>query len=207
MRLQPTANSRQLAVRSYWLLAVGCWLLSACGFEPIHGQHFRSQLENDLSTVIIEAGNGRFEQLLATEIEEGVNPRALASRKLFRLNIGLEETTIPLFINPDGTSGRGDIIYTSRYTLTSLTDGSTLHSGELTRVSSFNASQNADYASHVSTEDARKRAILELAEAYRLRLADVLPQLNGRAAPVIAAPPVKTNPLLNQRNPYETIRP
>ena len=192
---QSPAASRQVSgKRLPWLLTAGCWLLCACGFEPLHSQRYQSQLTSDLSSVTIVVDNSRLGQLLEAEIRQGVNPELRTSEKLYTLKIALTEREIPLFINPDGTSSRGDIEYTSSYVLSRKADGKPVQRGAINRVASYNSSQAADYASFVSIEDAKTRGILELAQAYKLRLSNLLPSLNGAEVPASreAPPPVDT---------------
>lgn len=175
-----------------FLLLIPALLLAACGFHPQHSREYQASLNVDLSAVRIEVYQNRFDkpmedrshlgQLLTTEIREGVSPRLNATEKLYLMRISVNEMDIPLFINPDGTSSRGNIQYDSSYTLTRLVDGKPLQTGEISRTSSYNTSQNADYASYVSQEDAKTRGILELAQAYKLRLSNLLPLLNGKVA-------------------------
>ena len=110
-------------------------------------------------------------------------------------------------MNPDGTASRGDKVYDSSYTISSLADGKRIATGSIQRTSSYNTSPNADYASYVSIEDARKRGILELAQDYKFRLAALLPTLND---PEAIAPeptlPDKTLPVLQPIKGYETLR-
>ena len=157
--------------------------LTACGFEPLHSREYRARQEADLSAIEVQVDNSRLGQLLKAEITDGVNPDYQRAEKLYRLKVNLAEREIYLFINPDGTSSRGDIEYRSTYRVSRIVDGKVLHTGRINRVSSYNMSDRADYASYVSEEDARKRGILELAEDYRLRLANLLPKLNGGETP------------------------
>ena len=167
-------------------LAPGLWplasllLLISCGFQPLHSKEYRSELQSGLSSVAVIVDTSRRGQLLEAEIIHGINPTFEPAEKHYTLSIALNEREIPLFINPDGTSSRGDIEYVSRYTLSRKADGVKLQEGVIRRVSSYNTSESADYASYVSIEDARTRGIVELAEAYKLRIANLLPALSGR---------------------------
>ncbi len=152
--------------------------LTACGFQPLHGRAFRALTDADLSAVRIEVDRTRLGQLLKAEIEDGVNPDHQHAEKLYTLKITLTEREIYLFINPDGTSSRGDIEYRSNYQLLRILDGKVVQQGALSRTSSYNISETADYASYVSEEDARKRGVTELAQDYKLRLSNLLVKLN-----------------------------
>lgn len=152
--------------------------LAACGFRPVHGRDYRARQELDLSAVAIEVDTSRYGQLLKAEIQDGINPDFERAEKLYKLKISLAAREIYLFVNPDGTSSRGDIEFRSEYALTRLVDGKILQSGKITRVSSYNMSEQADYATYVSTEDAKRRGITELAQDYRLRLSNLMAQYN-----------------------------
>jgi hypothetical protein len=155
--------------------------LAACGFHPLHSRSYESGLSADLSSVEIDVDHSRRGQLLEAEIRQGINPTYVPAEKLYRLRISLTEREIPLFINRDGTSSRGDIRYTSKYVLSRIRTGEILQHGEISRISSYNTKENAGYASYVSEEDAKTRGIIDLAESYKLRLANLVPLLNGRA--------------------------
>lgn len=160
------------------LLLAALLALAACGFRPVHGSEYQAQQNNSLAAVQVEVDTTRLGQLLKAEIENGVNPDYRRAEKLYTLAIALSETDAYLFINPDGTAGRGDVQLSSTYTLRRTLDGAVVKTGRLNRVSSYNISETADYATYVSQEDARKRGIVELAQDYKLRLSNLMAGLN-----------------------------
>ncbi len=189
------------------LLVLCTLLLSACGFHALHGQAYREKLTVDLSAIAITvAGNAtsisnslsssssstvprRYGELLKAEIQDRVNPANDASEKLFTLAITYSETDVSLFVRPDGTASRGNMVYNSTYTITRNADQKKVAGGSLSSTSSYNTSQTADYATYVSIEDARKRAVLDLAETYKLRLATLLPTLNNSEGLAVESTP------------------
>jgi len=194
--------------------------LSACGFSPLHSEAYRAQQTVDLSSIrVLAVGSAtenvysvannmdrRYSELLTAEIESQVNPTSIAAEKLFTLAITFNEVDAASFVKPDGTASRGDLNYTSNYTITRLRDSKAVASGTIARVSTYNTSPSADYASYVSIEDARKRGILELAQDYKLRLAALLPKLNDPDAATIKAPEPEMTPILKPMRDYETLR-
>jgi hypothetical protein len=152
--------------------------LAACGFQPLYGREFKARQDLDLSAIRVSVDHTRYGQLLKAEIEGGINPDYERAEKLYELSVSLTSYETYLFVNSDGTSSRGDIDYRSTYTLRRILDGKVIQSGTINRVSSYNMSETADYASYVSEEDARKRGILEMAQDYKLRLANLLAKLN-----------------------------
>ena len=157
------------------LLAICC--LAACGFEPVHSVKSKRQLANnsqlDLTAIAISVDRSRLGQLLKAEIADRIHPRLNKAPKRYRLSIALHESEASRFIRQDGTAARGDFVYTSNFTLTDITTKKMLDSGSLTRTSSYNISESADYATYVTLEDARKRGVVELARSYALRLSNL----------------------------------
>jgi hypothetical protein len=205
------------------LILISMMLLASCGFQPLEGQAYRQQLNVDLSSLAVAVeGTGvtiqsttttntntivprRYTELLRAEILDQFNPRTERAEPLFLLKITYGEQQNPRFVNPDGTASRGDIVYDSTYTVTRLSDAKPVASGRLQRISTFNSSPTADYASYVSIEDARKRGLIELAQDYKLRMATLLPTLNNPNAQAVVAP-APTAPALQPVPSYETLR-
>ena len=170
--------------------------LNACGFTPVHGQAMRTANAIHLAAVEIEVDNTRRGQFLKAEIQDQTNPSTQQIPKKYRLKISYYETEVPVFINPDGTSSRGDLQYQSDYTLTRLADAVVISRGSIQRISSYNTSINADYASFVSEEDARRRGIVELAQDYKLRLMNLLPTINDPNAGEVPEAPLSAPSLV-----------
>jgi LPS-assembly lipoprotein len=160
------------------LMSIALLALGACGFEPMHGRAYQQRtIEGELAAVMVDTPTGILGELLRAEIEDAVNPEYQNAPPRYRLKIDLLEQEIPLFVNIDGTANRGEMRYTSSYVLTRLSDNSIIHQGTVRRVGSYNSAQTADYAAYVSKEDAKKRAVIELAQDYKLRLANLSAKL------------------------------
>ena len=196
--------------------------LAGCGFQALHGKQYREKLAVDLSSLSVDVDGTssssssystasmtiprRYGELLKAEIQDQVNPTGQRSEKLFNVAISFTESDNALFVNPDGTASRGNLVYYSTYAITRRADMKVVASGNITRTSSYNTSPTADYASYVSIEDARKRAMMELAEDYKLRLAALLPTLNNPNASAVAPKPSEDLPAIMPVRNYEAIR-
>jgi hypothetical protein len=197
-------------------------LLGACGFQPLHSRAYEASQPVNLSMLQIEVSGTeaqldvtrgdtgvprRYSELLKAEISE--SPRVLPTGQAtsFKLSISFTEQQAAQFVNPDGTASRGTLNYVSRYEITRLGDKKAIARGDLTRMSSYNTAPNADYTSYISLEDARKRGILELAQAYKLRLAQLMPVLaNPDAAEMLQKTDDVALPALQPAPSYETLR-
>lgn len=200
------------------LLLACLTFLTACGFTPLHGAQHRSAVAADLASlsIVVEgtsltpearrAAPRRYGEILKAEIESETNPGGAHRKKRFLLTINYSEQEVALFVNPDGTASRGDLIYNSNYTVTRLSDGKSIASGAIRDTGSYSTSPTADYASYVSIEDARRRGIIALAQNYKLRLAALLPTLNNPDAQAVAPDSAKSPPVLQPVHSYETIR-
>lgn len=164
------------------LLFAALLALAACGFRPVHGRMYQAEQETSLASVAVQVDNTRLGQLLKAEIETGVNPDYERAEKLYTLSITLSTYDVYLFVNPDGTAGRGDVVFNSNYQLVRNLDRKVLKTGQIKRVSSYNISESADYATYVSEDDARRRGVVELAQDYKLRMSNLMQGLNPGGA-------------------------
>ncbi len=154
-------------------------VLAACGFEPVHGQRGGSnRTYGGLEAIDVSVdGNDRLSQLLEAEIKDQLNPDYISVPKRYTLTIKLTEEISTAFLNPDGTSSRNNVALKSNYALTPIAGDKAPELGTVSRVSSYNVSDRADYATYVAEQDARKRSVVELARAYKLRLAGLMAEL------------------------------
>jgi LPS-assembly lipoprotein len=158
------------------MMGVCLFVLNACGFEPVHAKRTsQGATQGGLEQIqVVVQDDSRLGQLLKAELEDQLNPDYLPAQKTHILTISLTESIIGAFINPDGTASRNNVNYVTNYALTPVGETASIAKGSISRVSSYNVSERADYATYVSEQDAKKRAILEIARAYKLRLANVL---------------------------------
>ena len=170
-------------------LTAALFLLTSCGFEPVHAKRYGASQQTiaGLESVAIEVhgtrgggeNNRRVIGLLEAELNDQFNPDYIRAPKRYVLKVFITETVTSVFINPDGTSSRNDVSLASTFSLTPIDGQKPVRSGSISRVSSYNVSERADYATYVAEEDARKRGVVELARAYKLRIANVLGTLDG----------------------------
>lgn len=199
--LPPPARG-SLALRTI-IVSAFVFALASCGFTPLHGRSERAARTHQVESVDIVTDSSRLGQLLKAEIEDQVNPGVIRAEKPFVMTITSTETEISLFINPDGTSSRGDMQYNSSYTLTRKRDGKLIDRGDIRRVSSYNIADNADYATFVSREDARRRGVVELAQDYKLRLSNLVAKLNDPMAQPPAASSEIPAPIYRTQDTHE----
>jgi LPS-assembly lipoprotein len=152
--------------------------LSACGFQPLYGQRSNDGSPQTLAGVSVDpisASTGRMGQQFKADLEDKLNPQgAVPPRPSYRLSATLVSTSSAIGIARDGTVSRYNVYLDSAYTLYRNSDGKPVTKGSLRHVSSYNNIANEYFSTYVSEEDAVKRGITELAEAYRQRLSSHL---------------------------------
>ncbi len=145
--------------------------LNGCGFRPLYGEDDEgSTTFEDLETVQIAAVGGRTGQQLHNLLRDRINPRGQPNRPEYVLKISLSEQTEVLAIQQDEIATRANLRLSARFTLTKLKDNAVVFRGLSNSINSYNI-VDSQYATYVSGNDARERALRELSEDIRLRLA------------------------------------
>lgn len=179
-------------------------VLSACGFEPMAGQSTQSYdqqaLPAALARVTIQAKSPESMRMIGQQfridLEDLINPSGSEAAKEYILDVSLAPIVQPGFITPDGKAQRFLVFLQSSYTLTRLSDGKLLESGNMRRNSSYSNLPNSYYSTYIAEQDTIKRLSKELAEQYRMKLASVLsspPKTPGNVLPN-TPPPLMTEP-------------
>jgi len=154
------------------LLALVCGLaLSGCGFRPLYGEdEAGSSTFDSLETIQIAALPDRTGQQLHNLLRDRINPRGQPNRPEFVLRIRLTEKTERLAIAQDETATRANLRLRANFTLTKVKSNEVVMKGKSNSANSYNI-VDSQYATYVSRNDARDRALRELSEDIRLRLA------------------------------------
>lgn len=153
--------------------------VAACGFQPIHGQ--RSEASGDaLAAIDIGLIADRTGQMLRNELLQQMQPRGGTTPARYGLAIALSESLQDLAIRKDETATRANLIMTARFAVTSRADGKALFNSSVQSANSYNV-LTSDFATLSAREDARRRAVQQLATGIKQRLSVWLVQTGGRA--------------------------
>lgn len=153
------------------LAVVAGLVLSGCGFRPLYGERADSASSFDsLETVQIAALPDRTGQQLHNLLRDRINPRGQPRQPEYVLRIRLSEQTEALAIDQDETATRANLELSANFTLTRLDGNEVVFRGRSNSVNSYNI-VDSQFATFVSQRDARERALRELSEDIRLRLA------------------------------------
>jgi len=154
-------------------------ILGACGFRPLYGQNERQSLtaEQSLSQIEIQPIKDRIGQQLRNNLLSRLNPKQRTEKPLYALSVSLTESVANLGVKKSAVVTRGNLRITANYTLSFLSgaapkedEAAQLASGTVLSTSSYDIPQ-AQFAALAALKDARARAIKEIADDIRTRLA------------------------------------
>src|SRR5690606_30430679 len=147
-----------------------------CGFTPVYGTNDDYDIEIGTYLASIKVEHHRVSGVLGQQLENALEDRLNPTSKdsLYGTAFRLQFTVVPrqdaAIIEQTGVIQRFNIVLTSNYKLVDAYTGEVLDSGTVRRTASFfNAPEK--YAAYVAEKDAVQRALVEMSEDYRLRLA------------------------------------
>lgn len=154
------------------LLAIS---LTACGYRPLYGtnpsqQHTGTMVNQHLAAIQIKPIKDRAGQMMRTTLSQKLAPTASRQAKVYDLYITLDENLATLAVEESAFATRANLGLRADYRLVRVGDGLELLQGSTKTVSSYNI-VTSDFATIAAKDDARERAIENLAAAMRTRLA------------------------------------
>lgn len=161
------------------LALVSALILAGCGFQPIHGE--RSAASSPaLAAIDIGLIPDRSGQMLRNELLQKMHPRGGISPAQFSLSVTLSESLQDLAIRKDEVATRANLIMIATFAVTARGDGKPAFTGSARSVNSYNI-LTSDFATLSAREDARRRAVGQLASSITQRLSVWLVQAGGSA--------------------------
>lgn len=148
--------------------------LSGCGFKPLYGQNAtsastRPDTVSALSAIAVKNIPNRDGQMMRTALERRLNVKGDHSVK-YHLVVNLKQSVQKLAVERNAFATRANLSLTATYNLVRISDGLQLTAGKPHTVASYNVLAS-DFATLSAQADARKRAIENLADDIRARLA------------------------------------
>lgn len=147
--------------------------LSGCGFQPLYGSGSGAGSETvagDLATVRVEPLRDRVGQQMHNLLRDRLNPKGQPTAPNYVLQVQLIETTEKLGVRRDETATRANLKMEAEFFLRPLDAKSTLLTGRSSSTTSYDILSNP-FATTVSEGDARERALTQVADDIRTRLA------------------------------------
>lgn len=155
-------------------LLIAGLLLGACGYKPLYGQNTGApgtpSAQRHLESISVKPIPDRVGQMMRTALMRGLNPRTKRSVHAYDISITLDETLATLAVEQSAFATRANLTLTANYVLTRRADRLNLTSGSVKSVSSYNILAS-EFATKAAKDDSRSRAIQDVSETLRTRLA------------------------------------
>ncbi|HEY9549066.1 MAG TPA: LPS assembly lipoprotein LptE, partial [Kiloniellaceae bacterium] len=146
--------------------------LAACGFQPLYAKGAGDEsVAASLASVRIKPLRDRPGQQMHNFLRDRLNPQGQPVSPSYRLQVNLVETLTELGVRIDETATRANLRMVAEFALLSYgAEGEPLLSGRSSSTTSYDVLDNP-FATTVSEQDARERALREVADDIETRLA------------------------------------
>jgi LPS-assembly lipoprotein len=144
-------------------------LMSACGFKPMYGGRAGSAVVAALAEVEVARINDRTGQLLRNALERRMERAGGGgtAKKRYLLTCGVAESKQELGLSKDSFASRADLTLTVDFTLSY--QGKSLLTGSTQGIVAYNI-LDQQYATVISEQDSRQRAVEQVSEDITRRL-------------------------------------
>jgi LPS-assembly lipoprotein len=154
-------------------------VLPGCGFRPLYGERANApRISRQLADIGIDVIPNRPGQILRNELLDRISPQGTPAQPAFLLGVQLSEFRQDLAVRRDETATRTNVILSAQFALRRAFDNQVVHGGIAVVRNSFDLLENK-FATLAAEEDARARALRQLAEEIRTRLAIYFERTSG----------------------------
>ena len=147
-------------------------LVASCGFRPLYAER-ATGVSFQLAAIEINVIDNRVGQILGNHLRDQFNPYGRPSNPLYRLGVTTNETKQDLAIRKDETATRANLTLSADFTLSHADSGKELIRGSVQSTNSYNI-LSSDFATLSAEDDARRRAVREIGDDIKTRLASFL---------------------------------
>lgn len=146
--------------------------LAGCGFQPLYGRYGTDgpAVHEALSQIRVGIIPDREGQILRNELLSRLNPGGRPQDPRFRLEVALREDKENIGLTAIDTITRVNLILRARFVLTGVEDDRPLLRDQVTAIAGFEVLDD-EVATLASEIDARRRALVQIAEQIRRQLA------------------------------------
>ena len=163
------------------LLLLFAFALAGCGFRPLYGQRSARDWDPDLAAIKVDPIPDRPGQILALALRESLNPSGTSVPAKWRLQTALTIARSDLGIQRNATATSSEITVSASFALFDAASGKPIYSNSSRAISDFNQLTDA-YATQVAADDARDRALQQVAEEMTMRMAIFMRQQRASTA-------------------------
>lgn len=164
-------NIKPCRTWAFGALIMSTVVLSACGYRPLYGtSSVTPEVERHLASIQVKPIANRPGQMMRIALKQRLAPKSNGSKDVYQLTVTLNESLSTLAVEESAFATRANLSLSAHYTLIQLADNAQLLDGTAKTVASYNI-LSSDFATIAAKDDARERAILELADTLRTRMA------------------------------------
>lgn len=142
--------------------------LSGCGFRPLYASAAQGTTDPRLAAIEVAQIPDRTGQRLTIALRDAFNPSGLSVDPRYRLFVSLASRRREVALRKDGTASRSEITVTANWRLMDLETQAVAFFGIARSGSSVDLVRN-EYANLVAEEDARTRALEDIARDIQAR--------------------------------------
>ncbi len=155
--------------RTIFLLAA-LGFLGGCGFQPLYGKSFAAYGPEEFAAIKIRPIQDRIGQQLHNHLLSLLNPGGRPKKPRYVLTATVSESVASLGVRKSAFATRANLTLRINYRLSRIPGGGTVVAGKEAIIVSYNI-LDSDFATLMAEKNARARAVRELAQAIRTRLA------------------------------------
>lgn len=149
-------------------------IVAGCGFRPMYATDDpgagRVDVPSNLQNIFIPASRGRVEQLVYNNLRDRLNPLGVPRQPRFRLDYSVSVLKQPLAFAKDETATRQNVRVSVAFSLKNSSDNAVAFSGTVRALAAYNILRS-QYATLAAEQNAEDRAIREVSDEIRLRIA------------------------------------
>lgn len=160
---------------SYRAIALGfcCLLVAGCGFRPLYGDFGQDSVASAFLTIEVGTTKDREGQLLRNALLRQLHGNRPSLSPAFRLETKLSESTTSLAVKKSAFATRANLTMTATFDLVSFRTANSVFSSTSNVTVSYNI-LDSEFGTTLAEQNARQRAIRELAHDMRIRLGGFL---------------------------------
>ncbi|HVC54343.1 MAG TPA: LPS assembly lipoprotein LptE [Stellaceae bacterium] len=162
-------------------LGFGVAVLQGCGWTPLYANSASGPADAELRAIRVAPVPERIGETLTMALRQSLNPNSDPTPPRYLLRITLHTARSDLGIQTQGLGTRGRFDAYATFVLSDIKSGAQLQSGNSHIADSFDILAN-EYSNIVAEDDARKRAVEELADDITNRLTVFLQRRAALAA-------------------------
>ena len=148
--------------------------LCACGFRPIYatdgGAAAGADVPSRLHGILVPAARGRVEQLVYNDLRDRLNPLGVPKRPRYRLDYAVSVVKQAVAFARDETATRRNVRVSVTFALRDPDGEAVVFAGTARAIAAYNVLRS-QYATLAAERNAEARAVREVSDEIRLRLA------------------------------------